>query len=283
MKRMKKILLAMVIFVLCMGSSKAFPEDVEFAQAAADKLSTPKVNLTLLSDTKLQLSWDKINNATYYVIYRSNSAKGTYRKVKTTKGTKYTNSNLNPSTTYYYKVIAYNKKIKSEYSDVIASNTDLSMKNEAYSISIGKVKFSYPISWEDLKKVLKTNNLYNSKLENTIKNNPFANEHIDLDADNGFSVLLKKIDNKIVVVGILLPIEFIDKDKFPVTLDGEINIESRLADVIKIYGKYDKYYQDTDSYEWQISDKRKVRLEILAGWGKDPNQVKDINLYCDVK
>ena len=85
----------------------------------------PSIKLKSSLKKKVTISWNKINNASGYKIYRSTSKKGTYSLVKTiTSGstTSYTNSNLSSSKTYYYKIKAYrrvdDKNYYSLYSDV---------------------------------------------------------------------------------------------------------------------------------------------------------------------
>lgn len=64
------------------------------------------------SSSKLKLTWKKVSGANGYVLYRSTSKNGTYKKIKTISSgstTSYTNSNLSSGKTYYYKIKARNK------------------------------------------------------------------------------------------------------------------------------------------------------------------------------
>lgn len=72
---------------------------------------------------KIKLSWNKVKGANGYIIYRSTSKKGKYKKIKViTKGNihAYINQNLSRGKRYYYKIKAYkkvyNKKVYSKYS-----------------------------------------------------------------------------------------------------------------------------------------------------------------------
>lgn len=57
---------------------------------------------------KIKLTWNKAFGATGYIVYRSTSKNGTYKKVATVKGkTTYTNTGLTKGKTYYYKVKPY--------------------------------------------------------------------------------------------------------------------------------------------------------------------------------
>ena len=63
---------------------------------------TGKVNL--LGNPKL--SWDKVEGAVSYKVYRAESENGTYKLMKTVTGTSYSNTNCVEGTTYYYYVVA---------------------------------------------------------------------------------------------------------------------------------------------------------------------------------
>lgn len=76
-------------------------------------LSKPTSLKTVRKDkTSIQLTWKKVSGADGYIIYRSDSANGSFKKVaKVTKGTKttYTNKRLMKNQKYYYQVMAYRK------------------------------------------------------------------------------------------------------------------------------------------------------------------------------
>lgn len=59
-----------------------------------------------VSGTKIKLTWDKVKDADSFVIYRSTSSGGTYKKIGTAKGTavSYTDSKLQMTKKYYYKL-----------------------------------------------------------------------------------------------------------------------------------------------------------------------------------
>ncbi|MEE1038641.1 MAG: hypothetical protein U0K95_05680, partial [Eubacterium sp.] len=53
-----------------------------------------------------KVTWDAVEGASKYEIYRKVGSSGTYAKYDTTTGTSYTNSSTTPGTIYYYKVLA---------------------------------------------------------------------------------------------------------------------------------------------------------------------------------
>ncbi|MBR5020872.1 MAG: type I pullulanase, partial [Oscillospiraceae bacterium] len=59
---------------------------------------------------KVKLTWEKVEDAVAYKIYRSTSKDGSYKLMYTTSGTSYTNTKAEAGVTYYYKVVAVAKK-----------------------------------------------------------------------------------------------------------------------------------------------------------------------------
>ena len=75
-----------------------------------------------LSNGKPRLTWDKVDGATSYVVYRATTANGTYSKLYTTSGTSMTNTGAVSGKTYYYKVVAVSSRTTaatSAYSNVV--------------------------------------------------------------------------------------------------------------------------------------------------------------------
>ena len=80
------------------------------AKKAVAVLGKTRVTAKAAGYGKVALSWKKVSGADGYVVYRADSAKGTYKAVKTLKGngaTSFTDSGLKAKKTYYYKVRAY--------------------------------------------------------------------------------------------------------------------------------------------------------------------------------
>ena len=83
-----------------------------------------------VSDTALELSWEPVEGADGYRIYRLNTSTGKYGKIKTIKGAEnvlYKNGSLSSATKYTYKVRAYassnGKNIYGAYSDIKRADT----------------------------------------------------------------------------------------------------------------------------------------------------------------
>ena len=70
--------------------------------------ATPDVEVTRTTSS-VKLTWDKVAGATGYEIYRYNKSTDTYKKLKTTTETSYTDKELSAGTKYTYKVVSYKK------------------------------------------------------------------------------------------------------------------------------------------------------------------------------
>ena len=68
------------------------------------------------------LSWRKVSGASSYTIYYSTNKNGTYKKLKTVAGNRYTARKASAGKTYYFKVVATGKisgkTLKSGYSNI---------------------------------------------------------------------------------------------------------------------------------------------------------------------
>lgn len=140
---MKKRILSYLLtlcMVLCL---------MPFGANAAGKLSAPDVTAkNVASSGKIKLSWDEVEGAETYRIYRSTSKNGSYEKIKTTAKTGYTDNSAEAGKQYYYKVKAVGNGATSGSSAVVTRVCDLprpdvTVKNTA---STGKVK----LSWKEI-------------------------------------------------------------------------------------------------------------------------------------
>ncbi len=80
--------------------------------------------------TSITFNWSKVTEASGYELYKYNSSKKKWEKIKTTSKTSYTVKNLKVGTTYRFKVRAY-KKVNNEtycssYSSVLTTTTKTS-------------------------------------------------------------------------------------------------------------------------------------------------------------
>ena len=73
----------------------------------------PQANVTAtkVSDTSIQLKWDKVAGAKSYTVYRATKEGGKFKKVATVKKTKYKVKELKTYKDYYFYVKANKVKI----------------------------------------------------------------------------------------------------------------------------------------------------------------------------
>lgn len=86
------------------------------------KLATPKLNHQINASTERLLSWEKVENATGYQIFRSTTGQeDDFTKLAQTEEITYKDSNAEQGTVYYYRIRAFYKDAKTVYSEF--SNT----------------------------------------------------------------------------------------------------------------------------------------------------------------
>ena len=91
-------------------------------------LPQPKVTVSnVASSGKIKITWEKVDGATKYQVYRATSKDGTYSLLKTVTGTSLTNTSVEVGKTYYYKVKAIHSTsaANSAYSSVVSRTCDL--------------------------------------------------------------------------------------------------------------------------------------------------------------
>ena len=144
------ILLAFaVILISCGGSS-----DGNLSGTINDSL-IPDIpyglTLTATSSTSIKISWSGVSNAVGYNVYRSLSSGGTYTYLNKSTQTEYTNTGLSPSTTYYYKVSAYNAAGESaqSYSDYARTRAPIPNTPTGVSASVSS-STSITVKWSSV-------------------------------------------------------------------------------------------------------------------------------------
>ena len=83
----------------------------------------PAVKITTSSSGAPKLTWNAVDGAAKYEVYRATSKAGKYTRYDTTTKTSYTNTSAKAGTTYYYKIKAVSKKTtsaNSSYSAVVS-------------------------------------------------------------------------------------------------------------------------------------------------------------------
>ena len=83
--------------------------DLSSSRYAVPSLSTPSIKKLTPGTKKVTVSWNKISGAHGYKLYRATSRSGSYKLVKTTSSTSFTDKSLKKGRKYYYKLKAYRK------------------------------------------------------------------------------------------------------------------------------------------------------------------------------
>ena len=82
------------------------------------------LDCTAVSTSQINLSWNASSGATGYKIYRCAGTNCTPTSlVYTASGTSWSNTGLTPSTTYRYRITAYNTLEESDYSSIVSCTT----------------------------------------------------------------------------------------------------------------------------------------------------------------
>ena len=125
-------------------------------KSATCDLAQTKVTLTNKESTgKIVISWDAVEGATKYEVYRATSKNGTYSCISTTSNTSVTNTKTDAGKTYYYKVraICDVSEAAAAYSAVKSCTCDLAQTKITLTnvASTGKIK----ISWDKVSGAVK--------------------------------------------------------------------------------------------------------------------------------
>ncbi len=118
-------------------------------------LKTPSITIKLSAANAVKLTWKKVDGVSGYIIYRSESADGTFVRIGQTTGTSFTNKKLKKCKTYYYKITAYkDSSVSGESNTVSRSIYGKPAKPVQKKIQIKKGG-EFVISWKKIKNAQK--------------------------------------------------------------------------------------------------------------------------------
>ena len=83
------------------------------------KLDAPTLKAEVLTKTANKLSWNAVDGANTYQLYRSEARNGVYEKIATLSATSYKDTGLTTGKTYYYKVVAGTGSSASNASNIV--------------------------------------------------------------------------------------------------------------------------------------------------------------------
>lgn len=117
-------------------------------------LPQPEIKVsTRLSDAKPRVTWETVEGASQYLVYRASSKNGTYSKMFTTKSTSYSNTSAKPGKRYYYKVKAVygkNSAANSAFSEIKSCKC-----GQPYIVSSTDEKYTYSDFKKDMDQLVK--------------------------------------------------------------------------------------------------------------------------------
>jgi fibronectin type 3 domain-containing protein len=124
------------------------------ATMSSGTLSAPSgVTASAQSSSSIYITWNSVSGAIYYKVYRAASSSGTYSVVSSNNyDTYYTDSGLNPNTTYYYKVSALNSSwIESSQSNYVSATTSSgSLSAPSGVTATAQSSSSISVSWNSV-------------------------------------------------------------------------------------------------------------------------------------
>lgn len=110
-----------------LGSADAAQLVNALASAQTTTVGTPTgLNVTPVSSTQINVTWNAVSGAISYKIYRSTSESGTFLSVGTSTTASYSDQNLSANTAYYYKVSAVNSSGEGVQSNAASGTTNAS-------------------------------------------------------------------------------------------------------------------------------------------------------------
>lgn len=125
---MRRIMLLILTLVLCLSLVVPAYADAEKGDAMISSVKPSGVKAASYSYSKIRVSWDVMDDADGYIVYRSSSENGTYKRTYTTDNPKknwYINTNRKTGQTWWYKVRGYKlvdgKKLFSKYSKPVSA------------------------------------------------------------------------------------------------------------------------------------------------------------------
>lgn len=109
--------------------------DVEMIDPNVPKPAAPTgIKVSESSKNSVALSWDAVQGAVLYNVYRAKAENGTYVKVGSSKETKYTDTTVITNINYYYKVQAISAGGPSDLSAAIKTEISTSLKRRMEKI-----------------------------------------------------------------------------------------------------------------------------------------------------
>lgn len=145
---MNKVLKSIICLVLCV--CMVFPM-VGYASAASSVGRVSNLTYSNTGDYKIDLSWSAVSGAKYYKVYKYNTSKESWSKIKTTTNNSYEVTGLGTAKTYQFKVRAY--KSSKKYGSYSAVLNALTAPGQVTGVTFSSVTTNgFKISWTGVKR-----------------------------------------------------------------------------------------------------------------------------------
>lgn len=135
---MKKFLRFLsVLTILVLGTACYIPNNYESVSVSAVQASDAPAGFgySVLSQGKIRLTWDRVDNSDGYVVYRLNKKSGKWVRLKSVKNNYLTISGIKTGVKYYYKVASLTLKDKKYYRGSFSAYLEVNL-----SVSENKAK-----------------------------------------------------------------------------------------------------------------------------------------------
>ncbi len=120
----------------------------DFESPGLSYLKTPEASVKNTT-SGVYVSWKKSSGATSYYVYRKAGSAKSWKKIATTKKTKYTDKNVKSGTTYKYCIRAVNSSVKSKYGSSNYEKIRFLAAPELEKIT--STKKGVTVYWDDVK------------------------------------------------------------------------------------------------------------------------------------
>ncbi|GGO01092.1 fibronectin type III domain-containing protein [Saccharibacillus kuerlensis] len=130
------------------GAAEWSVSNIHFYKESFDTVPAAPTELTATQNEERSLTfkWSIPNhNYTQFDVYRSAEPEGPYTRIGSTTSLQYTDSGLEPETTYYYKLRTVNSLGESEFSEVLTMRTKM---NIAF-LRLSETQEGISLSWSD--------------------------------------------------------------------------------------------------------------------------------------
>ena len=103
-------------YVVTVGKTEDFNSVASATKTVTAVVGQPKVTGTINNNGKPVITWDAVEDAVTYKVYRSTSSSKSYKEIATVTDLTYVDTSVSAGKTYYYKVMAVGENSKSAQS-----------------------------------------------------------------------------------------------------------------------------------------------------------------------